>query len=47
VISRWMNSQRRQHPILFWFGFMLPLNLILIYAGLIAIAWAVKSGLLR
>ena len=44
---RWLNVHRRINPVRFWFGLMLPITLLMMYAGLAIIALAVKSGWLQ
>jgi hypothetical protein len=46
-LEQWMNDQRRANPARFWLGWMLPLNLFIVYATLMFIVWAVKSGWLQ
>jgi hypothetical protein len=42
-----MNKQRREKPRLFWFGLMLPIDLIALCAAILGIAWLVEHGWLK
>lgn len=46
-IERWNNKLRVSHPIVYWFGLVLPLNVLIIFASLAAIIHAVRVGWLR
>jgi hypothetical protein len=46
-IERWMNEQRRIRPKWFWFGFMLPVQIIITLLIFLGILSAIKLGWLR
>ena len=47
TFTQWANKVRREHPVQFWLGIMMPVNILLIFGGLELIAWAVVRGFLK